>query len=137
VTMQLRTEYKACPAKAICKDIGKLPDGTEKHSDYKGVLCPFFNNHGCSVCISSCAFFSGTCSKVDEDFLEMSRRCFDSTEIPDVHGGDIETTTIDEFCPDFVKTAIAHNLSPVQLPSDRAMDWLLGGKRENLSGNGY
>ena len=56
MTMQLRTEYKACPAKAICKDIGKLPDGTEKHSDYKGVLyigpfCQdiFFDSLRCSL----------------------------------------------------------------------------------------
>ncbi len=69
--------------------------------------------------------------------VEKLKKSFSSTEISDVHGGDIETAIINKFYPDFVNTSIAHDLPPIQLPNDRAMEWLLGGKTDTLSKKGY
>ncbi len=58
-------------------------------------------------------------------------------EVPDVHGGDIETTTIHKYYPDFVDVEKARSLPPVALDNDKAGQWLFGGHIKELSSEGY
>ena len=62
---------------------------------------------------------------------------YNRTEVPDVHAGDLETATISRFYPGFADTAAAEKLPPVRLADDRIMDWILGGRTEKLSPDGY
>lgn len=58
-------------------------------------------------------------------------------EVPDVHGGDIETATIHKYYPDFVDVEKARSLPPVALDNDKAGQWLFGGHIKELSSEGY
>jgi creatinine amidohydrolase len=55
----------------------------------------------------------------------------------DVHGGDIETATINHFYPDLVDTRRAKGLPPIGLEDDKIMTWLYGGHTKLLSPEGY
>jgi len=55
----------------------------------------------------------------------------------DVHAGDIETATMQEFYPQLTDTKKAKALPPVALDNDKIMTWLYGGHTEILSPGGY
>jgi len=47
-----------CPAKAIYKDTIIFEDGSKQCINYKKCAVPFSKNHGCTVCIKECVFFT-------------------------------------------------------------------------------
>jgi len=59
------------------------------------------------------------------------------SEVPDVHGGDIETAVMNAFYPELVDIKIAGSLPPVSPGDDKIWDWLLGGHTAELSPDGY
>lgn len=59
------------------------------------------------------------------------------SEVPDVHGGDIETAMIYEFYPDLVDVEKAKSLPPVALGEEKDGAWLFGGHIKELSSQGY
>ncbi len=69
--------------------------------------------------------------------LEKPTEIFNTTTVPDVHAGDIETAVINEFYPGCADTAVAEKLPPVQLPDEKVMEWIFGGKTKELSADGY
>jgi creatinine amidohydrolase len=60
-----------------------------------------------------------------------------TSEIPDVHGGDIETAMIHHYYPSFVDTEKVKLLPPVALDHDKTEQWLFGGHIKELSAEGY
>jgi ferredoxin len=60
---------RKCPAGAIYKDAIVFDDGTKQHIDYKKCAVPFSNNHGCTVCVKECLFFSQGYEKIKSSFL--------------------------------------------------------------------
>jgi creatinine amidohydrolase len=58
-------------------------------------------------------------------------------EVPDVHGGDIETAMIYEFYPSLVDVNKAKSLSPITLDDSKGEEWLFGGHIKELSHQGY
>jgi creatinine amidohydrolase len=58
-------------------------------------------------------------------------------KVQDVHGGDIETSTIYEFYPHLVDIEKAKSLPPVSLNNDKVNEWLFGGHIKELSPEGY
>lgn len=58
-------------------------------------------------------------------------------EVPDVHGGDIETALIHEFYPNLVDVEKAKSLIPVPLTEGSTEAWLFGGHIKELSLHGY
>ena len=58
-------------------------------------------------------------------------------EVPDVHGGDIETAMIHEFYPNLVDVEKAKSLPPVALDESSVEAWLFGGHIKELSSQGY
>lgn len=60
-----------------------------------------------------------------------------SAQESDVHGGDIETAIIHEYYPSFVDVAVAKKLPAVTIEAGKEMEWILGGKTEDMSPNGY
>lgn len=69
--------------------------------------------------------------------LEPQEIAVSTSEVPDVHAGDIETATMLRFYPELVDAELAKQLPPVQLGDDRIMEWLWGGKTRELSKDGY
>lgn len=61
---------RKCPAGAIYKDIKFYDDGTEEHIDYKKCALPFSNDHGCTVCVKECVFFTSDYQKIKTSFLK-------------------------------------------------------------------
>lgn len=57
-------------------------------------------------------------------------------EVVDVHGGDVETATINMFYPDLVDTEKAKSLPDVLL-SDKWEAWMFGGQLKQISPQGY
>ena len=55
----------------------------------------------------------------------------------DVHGGDIETATINEFYPRLADTEKAKSLPDVPLPDDKFEAWMFGNELKQLSPMGY
>jgi creatinine amidohydrolase len=55
----------------------------------------------------------------------------------DVHGGDIETAIINTYYPLCVDVSIAKKLPAVTIEPGKEMEWILGGKTEKMSKNGY
>ena len=55
---------RRCPAGAIYEDTKVFDDGTEEHIDFKKCALPFSNDHGCTVCIKECLFFSQGYDKI-------------------------------------------------------------------------
>ena len=60
-----------------------------------------------------------------------------TTEVSDVHGGDIETAMIHEFYPHLIDVEKAKLLAPVALDDDKVGQWLFGGHIKELSSEGY
>jgi creatinine amidohydrolase len=58
-------------------------------------------------------------------------------EVPDVHGGDIETAMMHEYYPNLVDVEKAKTLSPVALGENCGEAWLFGGHIKELSPLGY
>ncbi|MFT4146161.1 MAG: creatininase family protein [Mobilitalea sp.] len=56
--------------------------------------------------------------------------------IPDIHGGDMETATINKFYPHLVDTEKAKSLPDVAL-GDNFEAWMFGGQLKQLSPQGY
>jgi creatinine amidohydrolase len=56
---------------------------------------------------------------------------------PDVHAGDIETATMQQYYPHLTDADIAKSLPPVTLGDDKIWSWLLGGQTRDLSPDGY
>jgi creatinine amidohydrolase len=56
---------------------------------------------------------------------------------PDVHAGDIETATIHQFYPQLSDAARAISLPAVELGNDQIWPWLMGGRTQSLSPDGY
>ena len=56
--------------------------------------------------------------------------------VPDVHGGDIETATINSFYPHLADTEKAKTLPDVPL-GDRFEAWMFGGQLQQISPQGY
>ncbi len=76
----------------------------------------------------------------DEPFLCLVRpteKAFGDASSPDMHGGDMETATMQAFYPEHTDSALAAALAPVVLPGDQVMTWLFGGHTAELSPNGY
>jgi len=61
---------KKCPAQAIYKDSQILSDGSKVCIDYKKCAVPFSTDHGCTICVKSCAFFKGNYEKIKETSCE-------------------------------------------------------------------
>jgi len=59
---------RKCPAGAIYAEIKIFPDNTKQCIDYKKCAVPFSRNHGCSVCIKECLFFSQDYFKIKASF---------------------------------------------------------------------
>jgi creatinine amidohydrolase len=60
-----------------------------------------------------------------------------TADVPDVHGGDIETATIHKFYPHLVDVEKAKLLKPVALDDHKVEQWLFGGHIKELSSDGY
>lgn len=60
-----------------------------------------------------------------------------TSKYPDVHGGDIETATMNYFYPQLTDSQKAETLPPITLSDDKIMTWLWGGYTKQLSPNGY
>jgi creatinine amidohydrolase len=60
-----------------------------------------------------------------------------SSQVPDVHAGDIETATMLHFYPLLTDGEKAKTLPAVALEDDKIWGWLLGGHTQELSVNGY
>jgi creatinine amidohydrolase len=78
--------------------------------------------------------------KLDEPFLcpvKSQTINVSKAEVPDVHAGDIETATINEFYPNLVDVEKAKSLPPVPLNEGSAEAWLFGGHIKELSSQGY
>ena len=60
---------RKCPAGAIYEDTKILTDSTEEHIDYKKCALPFSNDHGCTVCVKECVFFSSDYEKIKSSFI--------------------------------------------------------------------
>jgi creatinine amidohydrolase len=56
--------------------------------------------------------------------------------VGDVHGGDMETATINSFYPHLVDTEIAKSLPDVSL-GDKWETWMFGGQLKQISPHGY
>ena len=61
---------RKCPAGAIYKDTRFFNDGTEEHIDYKKCALPFSNDHGCTVCVKECVFFTSSYDKVKASYFK-------------------------------------------------------------------
>jgi creatinine amidohydrolase len=57
--------------------------------------------------------------------------------VSDVHAGDIETATINNFYPYLVDTEKAKTLPDVALPDGKFADWMFGGQLKQFSPQGY
>jgi hypothetical protein len=57
--------------------------------------------------------------------------------VPDFHGGDMETATINAYYPDLVDVKKAKALPDVPLGDDQGEAWLFGGHTKELSPEGY
>lgn len=55
-----------------------------------------------------------------------------NAEVPDIHGGDIETSVIHEFYPNLVDAEKAKSLPPVKLDDKNFEAWLFGGHIKEL-----
>lgn len=78
--------------------------------------------------------------KLDEPYLcPIKQQTINVTkaEVPDVHGGDIETAMIYEFYPTLVDVEKAKSLPPVTLDDSCGVAWLFGGHIKELSAEGY
>ena len=60
---------RKCPVGAIYKDTVVFDDGSKQHIDYKKCAIPFSNDHGCTVCVKECLFFSQGYEKIKASFL--------------------------------------------------------------------
>ncbi|MBL4934183.1 creatininase family protein [Clostridium sp. YIM B02515] len=60
-----------------------------------------------------------------------------NAEVPDIHGGDIETAMIYEFYPSLVDADKAKSLPPIALDDSSGEAWLFGGHIKELSCQGY
>jgi creatinine amidohydrolase len=60
-----------------------------------------------------------------------------ASEYADVHGGDIETATMNHFYPELTDIEKAKSLPPVELSEDKIMTWAWGGSTKQLSSAGY
>jgi creatinine amidohydrolase len=58
-------------------------------------------------------------------------------EVPDVHGGDIETAMIHAFYPTLVDIQKAKSLPAISLDESKGGAWLFGGHIKELSAQGY
>jgi creatinine amidohydrolase len=63
--------------------------------------------------------------------------CVSMSKYADVHGGDIETATMNHFYPHLTDIQKAKSLPPVEVGDDKIMTWLLGGYTNQLSSEGY
>jgi creatinine amidohydrolase len=78
--------------------------------------------------------------KLDEPYLcpiKPQTINVSKSEVPDVHGGDIETAMIYEFYPTLVDAEKAKSLSSVTLGEDSVGAWLFGDHIKELSSQGY
>lgn len=57
--------------------------------------------------------------------------------VSDIHGGDMETATINAFYPHLVDTEKAKSLPDVALDEDKGEAWIFGGHIKELSPKGY
>jgi creatinine amidohydrolase len=57
--------------------------------------------------------------------------------VPDFHGGDMETATINAYYPHLVDVEKAKSLPDVPLGDDQGEKWLFGGHTKELSPEGY
>jgi len=55
----------------------------------------------------------------------------------DIHAGDIETAIINKYYPSCIDVKKTKELSPVSIETDREMEWIMGGKTQELSELGY
>lgn len=60
-----------------------------------------------------------------------------TSKCADVHGGDIETATMNHFYPHLTDIQKAKSLPPTELGDDKIMTWLWGGHTKELSAEGY
>jgi creatinine amidohydrolase len=60
-----------------------------------------------------------------------------TSKYADVHAGDIETATMQNFYPQLTDIQKAKSLPPVELGDDKIMTWLFGGQTKSLSSEGY
>lgn len=78
--------------------------------------------------------------KMDEPYLcpiKPQTINVSKAEVPDVHGGDIETATIYEFYPALVDVEKAKSLPQIALDDSSGREWLFGGHIKELSAQGY
>lgn len=59
------------------------------------------------------------------------------TDMPDVHGGDLETAIMNYYFPHLVDVSKAKSLPPVSFDDGNAEKWLFGGHIKELSHEGY
>lgn len=64
--LKCRSCVKHCPASAIYEQATIFEDATEQHIDYQKCAVPFANNHGCTLCIKNCVFYTSDYNKVKE-----------------------------------------------------------------------
>jgi creatinine amidohydrolase len=69
--------------------------------------------------------------------IEIQKIEVSKSQYPDVHGGDIETATMNKYYPEITDINEASNLPPITIAEDLIMKWLLGGYTKELSENGY
>lgn len=68
--------------------------------------------------------------------IKESQIRISTSEVPDVHAGDIETAIINNFYPHLVDTEKAKSLPDVAL-GDNFEAWMFGGQLKQLSLQGY
>lgn len=89
---------------------------------YEGFMLPHFGLNG-----SEPYFYT-----IEQQQIKVSEAAAN-----DVHGGDIETATINTYYPHLVNTEKAKMLPDVPLPNGKFEAWMFGGQLKQLSPQGY